>query len=217
MNETGASDLPTPSECDESRVSPWVWGPPPQCPTTGGPDWGSRTNMESSHPTAKRADRSRRGRKQLGAAPKRTRQPKTFGLALQKPFPSRPLAKPNVQGRPFPSRTSTLSEHPLEAARTPLVLSSSKLLQNAVAALSGTSKPGRPAKASVSSCSDNAEWEIIRIVDHRSTMGGREYKVAWADTWVGEADLGNAQKTLQQYYLGGAGGQHRKPKAAVRL
>jgi len=74
-----------------------------------------------------------------------------------------------------------VSEYSLEAARTLPVLSSSKLLQNAVAAFSSTSKTGRPVKVSVLSYSEKAEEEIIRIVDYRSTISGREYKVTWAD------------------------------------
>ncbi|KAI9808003.1 MAG: hypothetical protein M1827_007765 [Pycnora praestabilis] len=46
---------------------------------------------------------------------------------------------------------------------------------------------------------DEAEWEIVKIVDKRRTGRGYEYKVCWEEIWLLESELRNAQELLRQF------------------
>ena len=45
----------------------------------------------------------------------------------------------------------------------------------------------------------DGEYEIYRIVDHRSTADGDEYEVVWKNTWVSAEDLRGARETLRNF------------------
>ena len=45
----------------------------------------------------------------------------------------------------------------------------------------------------------DGEYEICRIVGHRSTAHGDEYEVVWKNTWVSAGDLRGARETLQNF------------------
>ena len=45
------------------------------------------------------------------------------------------------------------------------------------------------------------EYEIQRIIDHRSTPSGNEYKVVWTDIWVKVDNLGGVKKALQDFQV----------------
>ena len=60
------------------------------------------------------------------------------------------------------------------------------------------SPPRKPIRRGLGVAIDG-EYEVQRIVEHRATPYGDEYKVVWADTWVTAKDLKGAQQALQDF------------------
>ncbi len=46
---------------------------------------------------------------------------------------------------------------------------------------------------------EKQQWELKKTVDKRHTKREWEYKVVWADSWVHENELENAERLLQQF------------------
>lgn len=57
----------------------------------------------------------------------------------------------------------------------------------------------RPLFEGPETLSNNAEWEVEAVLDHRCGVGGIEYKVSWVNTWEPATSLLDCKDAIGDY------------------
>ena len=114
--------------------------------------------------------------------------------AISSPKPSSRITKPRTRASNAKARQrgSSPLEHWKPASRTAINVKPRTRVSKKQRRDSSALKPA-------SGVAVDGEYEIHRIVDHRSTAYGDEYEVVWKNTWVSAEDLRGARESLQKF------------------
>ena len=173
VSNTGCAEAPS-SATETLLDNPRVQEPTAQVPQTNSVEPESRSTVQTRRRTRASTVKERHG----GSAPLKPLEPVSRGV---------------VQARRHTRTSTTKACHADIRARRRTRTSTTKE-RRGNAPLKPRKRPNPGLGVVI-----EGEYEIQRIIDHRSTSHGDEYKVVWADTWVTADDLGGARKALQDF------------------